>query len=94
MKRIARVFKNKINRFWISVCTFGVLFAMVAYMAYTRADIEFADSNIRNTMQYLKNQCVSYDEILSADKVKSLIRLSEQATEVVRDIKNDDTRIE
>lgn len=94
MKRIARVFKNKINRFWISVCTFGVLFAMVAYMAYTGADIEFADSNIRNTMQYLKNQCVSYDEILSADKVKSLIRLSEQATEVVRDIKNDDTRVE
>lgn len=94
MKRIARVFKNKINRFWISVCAFGVLFAMVAYMAYTGADIEFADSNIRNTMQYLKNQCVSYDEILSADKVKSLIRLSEQATEVVRDIKNDDTRVE
>lgn len=94
MKRTASFLKNKINRFWISVCTFGVLFAMIAYMAYTGADIEFADSNIRNTMQYLKNQCVSYDEILSADKVKSLIRLSEQATEVVRDIKNDDTRVE
>ena len=91
MKRIASFLKNKINRFWVSVCAFGVLFAMIAYMAYTGADVEFAENSLNHTMQYLKKQCTSYDEIMSADKVKSLIRLSEQATEVVRDIKNDGT---
>ncbi len=94
MKRMTRFLKTEASKFWISVCALGVLFVMIAYIAYGGADIESADSGIRNTMKYLKNQCISYDDILSADKVKSLIRLSEQATEVVRDIKNDNTRVE
>lgn len=91
---MTRFLKTEASKFWISVCALGVLFVMIAYIAYGGADIESADSGIRNTMKYLKNQCISYDDILSADKVKSLIRLSEQATEVVRDIKNDNTRVE
>lgn len=34
------------------------------------------------TLQYLRDQCISYQDIIAADRVKSLVRLTEQAQEL------------
>lgn len=44
-----------------------------------------AQRTMDRTVQYLERQCVTYKEIITADEVKSLIRLTEQAVELAMD---------
>ena len=52
---------------------------------------------LRRLWQYtdlFKSQCLSYDEVVQADKIKSLVRLTEQAVEVGADIHRDSELID
>ena len=44
-----------------------------------------AQRTMDRTVQYLERQCVTYREIIVADEVKSLVRLTEQAVELAMD---------
>lgn len=46
---------------------------------------------LTENMEQLRKQCVSYDEIITADKVKSLIRLTEQSAELCENAARDNT---
>ena len=41
---------------------------------------------MQKTVKHIQNQCMSYEEVVAADKVKSLIRLTEQTEEISRDL--------
>lgn len=50
------------------------------------SDYKFAKNSLYKTTERLKKQCASYDSVLSADKAKSLIRITEQTNEICEDI--------
>ena len=41
-----------------------------------------AQRTAERTLQYLRQQCVNYQDVIAADRVKSLVRLTEQAQEL------------
>ena len=41
-----------------------------------------AERTAERTLQYLREQCISYQDIIAADRVKSLVRLTEQVQEL------------
>lgn len=65
----------------------GVVLLGIVALAGSLADRKNLNRKLDSTMEYLRQQCRSYDQILSSDRTKSLIRLTAQAVDVSNDIK-------
>lgn len=73
-------FSNKY--IWVLMLVLGVFVMAVTALIGGNSSIRNAQQTAQRTLQYLQNQCISYRDIIAADRVKSLVRLTEQAQEV------------
>ena len=71
-----------------------IIVVIVVLILAVRSDKKNIEKTFDNTLTYLKSQCLSYDEVVEADKIKSLVRLTEQAVEVGTDIHRDSELID
>ena len=71
-----------------------IIVVIVVLILAVRSDKKNIEKTFGNTLTYLKSQCLSYDEVVQADKIKSLVRLTEQAVEVGADIHRDSELID
>ena len=71
-----------------------IIVVIVVLILAVRSDKKNIEKTFDNTLTYLKSQCLSYDEVVQADKIKSLVRLTEQAVEVGTDIDRDSELID
>lgn len=60
----------------------GIFIFLGSFFAGSLISLNHAGSSLSQAISHLREQCISYDEIISADKIKSLVRLTEKATEV------------
>ena len=73
-------FSNKY--IWVLMLMLGVFAMAVTALIGGNSSIRNAQQTAQRTLQYLQNQCISYRDIVAADRLKSLVRLTEQAQEV------------
>lgn len=73
-------FSNKY--IWVLMLVLGVFVMAVTALIGGNSSIRNAQQTSQRTLQYLQNQCISYRDIVAADRLKSLVRLTEQAQEV------------
>ena len=73
-------FSNKY--IWVLMLVLGVFVMAVTALIGGNSSIRDAQQTAQRTLQYLQNQCISYRDIVAADRLKSLVRLTEQAQEV------------
>lgn len=73
-------FSNKY--IWVLMLVLGVFVMAVTALIGGNSSIRNAQQTAQRTLQYLQNQCISYRDIVAADRLKSLVRLTEQAQEV------------
>lgn len=52
------------------------------------------EKEIDGMLDYLKTQCISYDEVTASDKSKSLMWLSDEVAEIARDIARDNAEVD
>ena len=73
-------FSNKY--IWVLMLVMGVF--VMAFTALIGGDssIRNAQQTAQRTLQYLEEQCIGYRDTVAADRIKSLVRLTEQAQEV------------
>ena len=64
----------------IGIVVIGAVSLLGLHMA-----LRDARQTVSQTLQYLKEQCISYREVIMADQVKSLMRLTEQTSELAMD---------
>ncbi len=67
---------------YLSMLAMGLLVLVSAAFIGGNASIRNAQRTAERTLQYLRQQCVNYQDIVAADRVKSLVRLTEQAQEL------------
>lgn len=63
----------------------GIAIAIAGLLSLLGVALIGANSAIHTaerTLQYLRDQCISYQDIIAADRVKSLVRLTEQVQEL------------
>ena len=70
------------NYIWVLMLVLGVFVVAVTALIGGNSSIRNAQQTAQRTLQYLQNQCISYRDIVAADRLKSLVRLTEQAQEV------------
>lgn len=75
-------FSNKY--IWVLMLVLGVFVMAVTALIGGNSSIRNAQQTAQRTLQYLQNQCISYRDIVAADRLKSLVRLTEQAQEVAK----------
>ena len=73
-------FSNKY--IWVLMLVMGVFAMAVTALIGGDSSIRNAQQTAQRTLQYLKEQCISYRDTIAADRIKSLVRLTEQAQEV------------
>ena len=73
-------FSNKY--IWVLMLVLGVFVVAVTALIGGNSSIRNAQQTAQRTLQYLQNQCISYRDTVAADRLKSLVRLTEQAQEV------------
>ena len=73
-------FSNKY--IWVLMLVMGVFVMAVTALIGGNSSIRNAQQTAQRTLQYLQNQCISYRDTVAADRIKSLVRLTEQAQEV------------
>ena len=73
-------FSNKY--IWVLMLVLGVFVMAVTALIGGNSSIRDAQQTAQRTLQYLQNQCISYRDTVAADRLKSLVRLTEQAQEV------------
>lgn len=73
-------FSNKY--IWVLMLVLGVFVMAVTALIGGNSSIRNAQQTAQRTLQYLKEQCISYRDTVAADRIKSLVRLTEQAQEV------------
>ena len=73
-------FSNKY--IWVLMLVLGVFAMAVTALIGGNSSIRNAQQTAQRTLQYLKEQCISYRDTIAADRIKSLVRLTEQAQEV------------
>ena len=64
----------------------GAVIITVAYVVGATISRSNAKKSYARTLDYMKEQCISYIEVTSSDEVKSLVRLTEQADVIRTDI--------
>ena len=73
-------FSNKY--IWMLMLLLGVFALAVTALIGGNSSLHNAQQTAQRTLQYLKEQCISYRDTVAADRIKSLVRLTEQAQEV------------
>ena len=73
-------FSNKY--IWVLMLVLGVFVVAVMALIGGSSSLHNAQETTQRTLQYLKEQCISYRDTIAADRIKSLVRLTEQAQEV------------
>ena len=73
-------FSNKY--IWVLMLVLGVFVVAVMALIGGSSSLHNAQETTQRTLQYLKEQCISYRDTVAADRIKSLVRLTEQAQEV------------
>lgn len=73
-------FSNKY--IWVLMLVLGVFVMAVTALIGGNSSIRNAQQTAQRTLQYLQNQCISYRDIVAADRLKSLVRLTEQVQEL------------
>lgn len=73
---------NKTIYIGIAIAIAGLLSLLGVALIGGNSAIHTAERTAERTLQYLRDQCISYQDIIAADRVKSLVRLTEQAQEL------------
>lgn len=73
---------NKTIYIGIAIAIAGLLSLLGVALIGANSAIHTAERTAERTLQYLRDQCISYQDIIAADRVKSLVRLTEQAQEL------------
>lgn len=75
--------KRRFNKLmYIGIAIAGLLLLLGMVLIGANSAIHNAERTAERTLQYLRDQCINYQDIIAADRVKSLVRLTEQAQEV------------
>lgn len=75
--------KRRSNKLmYIGIAIAGLLSLLGMALIGANSAIHNAERTAERTLQYLRDQCINYQDIIAADRVKSLVRLTEQAQEV------------
>ena len=67
---------------YIAIAIAGLLSLLGMALIGANSAIHTAERTAERTLQYLREQCISYQDIIAADRVKSLVRLTEQVQEL------------
>lgn len=67
---------------YIGIAIAGLLSLLGMALIGANSAVHNAERTAERTLQYLREQCISYQDIIAADRVKSLVRLTEQAQEL------------
>ena len=67
---------------YIAIAIAGLLSLLGMALIGANSAIHTAERTAERTQQYLREQCISYQDIIAADRVKSLVRLTEQVQEL------------
>lgn len=67
---------------YIAIAIAGLLSLLGMTLIGANSAIHTAERTAERTLQYLREQCISYQDIIAADRVKSLVRLTEQVQEL------------
>lgn len=73
---------NKTIYIGIAIAIAGLLSLLGMALIGGNSDVHNAERTAERTLQYLREQCISYQDIIAADRVKSLVRLTEQVQEL------------
>lgn len=73
---------NKTIYIGIAIAIAGLLSLLGVALIGGNSAIHTAERTAERTLQYLREQCISYQDIIAADRVKSLVRLTEQVQEL------------
>lgn len=73
---------NKTIYIGIAIAIAGLLSLLGVALIGANSAIHTAERTAERTLQYLREQCISYQDIIAADRVKSLVRLTEQVQEL------------
>lgn len=73
---------NKTIYIGIAIAIAGLLSLLGVALIGGNSAIHTAERTAERTLQYLRDQCISYQDIIAADRVKSLVRLTEQVQEL------------
>ena len=68
--------------FAATMITVGAAVIVLSFFIGRYISLQNAEKTFTRTEEHLKDQCVSYDEIILSDKVKSLVSITEKASEV------------
>lgn len=75
--------KRRFNKLmYIGIAIAGLLLLLGMALIGANSAIHNAERTAERTLQYLRDQCINYQDIIAADRVKSLVRLTEQAQEL------------
>lgn len=75
--------KRRSNKpMYIGIAIAGLLSLLGMALIGANSAVHNAERTAERTLQYLRDQCISYQDIIAADRVKSLVRLTEQAQEL------------
>lgn len=73
---------NKTIYIGIAIAIAGLLSLLGMALIGGNSAVHNAERTAERTLQYLREQCISYQDIIAADRVKSLVRLTEQVQEL------------
>ena len=75
--------KRRSNKpMYIGIAIAGLLSLLGMALIGANSAIHNAERTAERTLQYLRDQCINYQDIIAADRVKSLVRLTEQVQEL------------
>ena len=70
----------------IVMVTVGIILMGCVFALFSYNNTENAKNVTAETIEYIKNQCIRYDEITSSDLTKSLFRIIDKTKEISRDM--------
>ena len=76
------------------IIVIGIAIFLIIFALSSIRDRRNLENEIQGTLDYLKSQCISYDAVTASNKSKSLMWLSDEVIEVVRDMERDNTAID
>ena len=84
-----------VNRhFWSIVTIIGIVIAVIVGSIAFFSSRAQTESSARSTIEYVKTQSLTFDSFNDASTMKSLVRLTENASTLARDIQNADGTID
>lgn len=78
--------KNKLNIFTYLVAIIGAIFLLLVFILSDFNCRKNSYEDMSETLDYLKYQCIRYDEIANDEEAKSLIRIADKASYFKQDI--------